>query len=245
MGFDLLPISPRCVTLCYKIEDEQLKTHVIDPVMLAAISPLFRDILSLDSSTLELNEQGFLSTNEDVECFLEMCGCPMLFWEKRNKPSYHLWNYTSFYAASRLCDSMGIIAKPILHLFNDTLFTVASYRVVFHQITLRTNNNLDKKYIERIILQAWQLEQNMDKEEDYEVKEEEAHGKLESVSLHNDTLFALHNLYYKYSVDCLHGPESELTAADLFMRTKLGSNLDGFDQYVYCIRYNKNFLQLE
>lgn len=223
-------------------------SHAINPWALADISPVFRNMPAPPGGAHEINEKGFIRNEADAQCFFKMCGGPLsiLMNDKRTFTRLTKITESTFFAASRLCDFWGIVAEPVLAFFNYDYLTRPAWenaitlRITFHQIAIRTGNMKDQRYIERVILQAWQRHQGYDEESvDEQYDPEKDFGKLGSISIHNDTKFALHNLYYEHSNNCLHGSESDLTEEDRFIRNELGWN--DIDQFGYKMRYNDEF----
>lgn len=215
--------TPPATTITFTYENEEESTYVFEPHALAAISSLFRNIPPPPNGTFEINQQGIIKTHADAQWFLAMCKVPSQHWKIESE-----WEYTSFYAASRLCDFLGIEAEPVLkycykHYTRNLLWKdeeAVAIRVVLHQICIRTNNQHDKRYIERVILQAcWEKHGKKDLlEYDCSVGED-PHERSELINLHNDTQYALSSLYYLFIL-CCNAPS--ITAVSSFMMAKLG-----------------------
>jgi len=219
--------TPPATTITFTYQDDSEgdpeNKYVFDAHALAAISPLFRNIPPPPNGIFEINQQSFIKTGADAQCFLAMCKVPPQQWSGENMN----WNYKSFYAASRLCDFLGIEAELVVRYYHhDFLQTqkwkdvkAAAIRVVFHLISIRTHNQHNRKYMERVILQAWQTHQGTNFIDADFVVDEYHPRKSDRVKLQNDTQYALYSLYYLF-IRCCDDPS--ITAVSEFMTAELG-----------------------
>lgn len=136
------------VTLTYIDHNKKRISLEINPWALASISTLFKSMPSPPSATYELNEKNWLQSTSQVECFLAMCRHS---FEKRSsefEQSDKKWNRSTLLGAGRLCDFMGIIARPVFEeaYISKKLGPWISEqdhvlrRVIYHRIAVVTDN---------------------------------------------------------------------------------------------------------
>jgi len=188
--------------------------HEIDPWALAILSPLYKSIPPPKDDIFELNQSGYLQTENDVNCFLAMCRDSGLALTDKQMPSLdpmftadQPWcNPASFYAASRLCDFLGIKAASMISSyskFRKTLTTGRlddpSYvlgRIIYHQIALLTHND---KAREEIVEHLSDLYRKQSEQEQFRRA-----APLSSIQVpaktYNDAIMAINQLYYTLSI---------------------------------------------
>jgi len=151
-------------------------TLQIEPYGFASISTLYRTIPKPENDNFEINELNWLETKHDVRCFLNMCrnSIPTLcnnkdLEEALDPEHYTTWcTHKAFYAASRLCDHLGIEAASVLGAYKGFLVPFGyglhkglERKVLFHQIALKFKNAAGLKDIPILLANAHIRESNL------------------------------------------------------------------------------------
>lgn len=207
--------------------------YSILPWHLALISSLFREIPSPLDDTFEMNAQSFLASAKEVALFVKMCDTyietiePIIIrkeekigqlWTEVDTYSaadYDKYDFVEYLAASRLCDYLGIEANMTKDLIREiTKLKSLSDKVLFHQISMQTNNQSALDYLTEHL--SKQLEKISANETEY--------------TEHNYTQHALHCLYFNFVE--LHDAVVS-TEDSIFLRTYLHFDLGWNSVYGY------------
>lgn len=147
------------------------------------------------------------------------------------------WNYENFYAASKLCDFMGITAtKDCLSMCDDGLHDKwwresFRIRVLFHQIALKTNNTvivneLENKFTECMIEHKCECGDE---------NHEEIKSDLQNA---NDKRLALQMLYHEFGDNSVYPLfVTKLLEEDQFLIDMVGWSEYDNDVYGHTIRF--------
>ncbi len=169
-------------------------------------------------------------------CYKMCHGCedvelPLMTDPELSSPKFG-WTHSEYYAASRLCDFMGIVAAPIIHDCDSNLeYMIACdeedgdriyAKVVFHQIAVRCHNIAGIKEIEHLARQVFGLVDAKDKTQD-----------------DNNATLAIQLLYHHYGqLDHFDSP-GVLMEYCQFMVDHLGWSSFENKRYGYTIEFNK------
>jgi len=154
------------VTLTFTNKAQNSIQLNINPWALASISTLFKAIPCPPNATYEMNEDNWLETASDVECFLAMCRYsvePLVCGQYEK--CYERWDVHEVHSASKLCDFLGITAMPVFEEAYSTrkipTLLVEKTRVIsmtlYHRIAVVTNNAALLKELTEHILTATKL----------------------------------------------------------------------------------------
>jgi len=222
--------------------------YEINPWALASISALYRTIPTPEDDIFELNQNKYLKNSEDITCFFAMCreSVPALTDKEPNlgtDNSAQYWcNVNSFYAASRLCDFLGIAAASMISTypaffnhFQDNSnggFSRIQQRLIYHQIALITLNVKAQAEIACLLGKLHRAKYQQAAE--YSSQKYGYHSSFNSKTSftdHNDQVIGLQALYY----DFCDRPGEMDPATKLFLMKDLGWKAKDNVHYGLCI----------